>query len=109
MAASKPAFEEHIKEAQEHIEPREDVLSVINRVTTAQTQHSEAPRLTEVFEVSSVASHPPIGNAKRNIVICLVVCANLISVRRRRSILSLQALTFIVYFHVHDICWWFRV
>lgn len=65
-----------------HGDQPEDMLSVINRVTTAHTQPEE-PRRSEVFEVHSVAAPPPrISNAKRNIIICLVVCANLISVRR---------------------------
>lgn len=86
MTATKHCLEEHTKEVQQHPEASGDVLTIINRVTTAHTHHSELPRLSEAFEILPipVASRSAnISNAKRNTVIFLVVCANMISVRHR--------------------------
>ncbi|KAL6854796.1 hypothetical protein ACO1O0_005923 [Amphichorda felina] len=75
--------EKHVNETHtavdHHGESSGDVLSVIGRVTTAQAQQDE-PRRSEVFEVMSIAASraPSLSNTKRNVIVSLVVCANLI-------------------------------
>lgn len=77
--------EKHVNETHtavdHHGESSGDVLSVIGRVTTAQAQQDE-PRRSEVFEVMSIAASraPSLSNTKRNVIVSLVVCANLIGV-----------------------------